>query len=160
MSVTCSRVFQKARDWGANVEPTPKKQEYPRLESHTKDKDGTWHSLSLYVDKTNQPMGRFVVENKAKGISEKHDLHYQLNGRVLQSNVQRGSGKQTIIVIKPNDNHLKSSIFNGKSLMPVIENSLLKPNKTMQERGDKDRTVQFLQQHLNINPVQQKGLTR
>lgn len=146
------------RAWGADVEPTPKKIEYPRLESHTKDKEGTWHSLSLYVDKTNTPMGRFVVENKVKGISEKHDLQYQLNGKVLQANVQRDSGKQTIIVIKTNDNHLKNSIFNDK--MPVIENGLLKPNKTMQERGLKDRTVQFLQQKLNINPVQQKGLNR
>lgn len=166
------------RAWGADVEPTPKKIEYPRLESHTKDKDGTWHSLSLYVDKTNQPMGRFVVENKVKGISEKHDLQYQLNGKVLQANVQRDSGKQMIIVIKPNDNQLKSSVFNGKapvsvngysrnqtsagfaSLMPVVENSLLKPNKTMQERGSKDRTVQFLQKNFNVNPVQQKGLNR
>ncbi|MBU2831885.1 hypothetical protein [Acidithiobacillus ferriphilus] len=148
-----------------------KKQEYPRMESHMKGPDGTWHSTTFYVDKEGHPRGGVAVENREQGIIEKHSVTFSekvsgKNGeKFLSTKVDRENGKTLYINIMPHEkdgNRWLSASYaerdpskeRGQQLAPITgKGGDLKPNATLLEKADKDRTAQYSRETLRVDPV-------
>ncbi len=152
---------------------TPRKPEYPRMESHLKDQEGTWHSVSLYVDKENQPRGMISIENKAQGIAEKYPVEFaervsqKTSERFLTAKVDRAAdskplhvnlmpftGRDEVRGMRATFAERDVSLPKSQQFTPVGDGSaLMKPNAALLQQAEKDRTAAFLRDKLNVDPV-------
>jgi hypothetical protein len=152
--------------------PEAKKQEYPRLEAHLKSPDKTWHSASLYQDGEGHPRGSVAIENREKGVQEKHLVVYaekisDKNGeKFLSAKIDRENGKQLFVTIMPHEkdgNRWLAASFaerdrekeKGHQLTPITgKGGELKPNAALLEKVDMDRTAKYVRETFKVDPVQ------
>ncbi|MGK9452463.1 hypothetical protein ACSSZE_14595 [Acidithiobacillus caldus] len=142
----------------------------PRLESHMQTQEGNWHSASLYVDQEGKPKGTLIVENKEAGIREVHSVEYKereskAGNPMLSASVTREDGSKLYVNIVPSENQhtgerYLSAMFAEKT--PDMEKAQtiegrggsLKPNDTMLKQGEQNRTVQYVQNRFEVNPLE------
>ena len=146
------------------------RQEYPRLESHMQTPEGTWHSVGLYVDQEGKPNGTIAIQNKEQGIDERHKVSFyerdsQAGNHMLAASVTREDGSKLYVNIVPGENSYTGEKFltsrfaekaAGAEQVQQIEGKggSLKPNDAMIKLGDQDRTVQFVQEKLGVNALE------
>jgi hypothetical protein len=151
--------------------PEAKKQEFPRLEAHLKSPDKTWHSASLYQDREGHPRGSVAIENREKGVQEKHLVVYtekvsDKNGeKFLSAKIDREDGKQLFVTIMPqekNGNRWLAASFaerdrekeKGHQLTPVVgKDGEMKPNAALLENVEVDRTAKYVRETFKVDPV-------
>ena len=151
-----------------------KKQEYPRMEAHVKTPEGTWHSVGMYVDKEGQARGIIAVENKERGIAEKHSVQFaekvseKTGEKFLSAKVDRENGKTLYLNIMPHENEKDGERWlsaqfaerdpnkeRGQQLSAIEgKGGDMKPNAALLEKADKDRTAQYVRETLKVDPVQ------
>jgi hypothetical protein len=149
-----------------------KKQEYPRLEAHLKAPDKTWHSASLYQDREGHPRGSVAIENREKGVQEKHLVVYtekvseKTGEKFLSAKIDREDGKQLFVTIMPHEKNgerwLAASFAErdrekekGHQLTPITgKGGELKPNAALLEKADVDRTAKYVRETFKVDPVQ------
>ena len=147
------------------------KQQYPKMEGHMQTKEGTWHSVSLYVDKEGQPRGSVAVENRAQGLTERflpkfeERVSEKTGEKFLTAKVDRADGKTLYVNLMPhekgNDRRLSASFAErdpakekGQQLTAVEgKGGDMKPNQALLEKADQDRTAAYLRETLKIDPV-------
>lgn len=152
------------------VQP-PEKRQYPRLEGHLRTKDGTWHSVSLYVDKEGQPRGLLAVENREQGIAEKAPLIFsekqseKTGERFLAARMDRVDGSTLYVHLMPHGKDGErwlSASFAERDPTKEKDRQLsgiegkgggMKPNPALLDAVETDRTAQYLRDTLKIDPV-------
>jgi len=148
------------------------KRQYPKMEGRMKTPDGTWHSVSLYVDGEGRPRGSVAVENKAQGLTERFFPNFEervsekTGERFLTAKMDRTDGKTLYANLMPHekdggDRWLSASFAErdpalprGQQLTPIAgKGGDLKPNQALLDKADKDRTAAYLREKLKIDPV-------
>jgi len=142
------------------------KQEYPRLEGHQKDEQGTWRSVGLYVDQDNKPRGVLAVENKEQNVKERHSVAFvertsKSGIPMLSAMVEREDGSKLYANVLPHENRTTGEKFLSASFgerdpqgtFRQIEGQGggLKPNEAMRQLGDQDRTAQLVREKLGVD---------
>lgn len=156
------------------------KQEYPRLEGHQKDEQGTWHSVGLYVDQDGKPRGVLAVENKEQSVKERHSVAFvertsKSGIPMLSAMAEREDGSKLYVNILPHENRATGEKFLSASFgerdpqgtFRQIEGQGggLKPNESMKQLGDQDRSVQMAREKFGVDVLartkeQAQGLER
>lgn len=154
-------IEQRLKEQG--IAPT---QALPRLEAHHKDPEGTWRSVGLYVDQHGQARGVLVVENKERGVKERHSVEFAERTSksgipMLSAAVTREDGSKLYVNILPNENRTTGEKFvsaafgerNPEGSFRQIEGQGggLKPNEALLQLGEKDRTVQLVREKLGVD---------
>lgn len=150
-----------------NMEKKP--QQYPRLEGHLKEPDGTWRHVGFYVDKDNQPRAVVSIENKDTGLQEKHSMTFkekvseQTQKPFLVGSAERENGKKLFVTIHAAEKDQDKWVFahfaekSGQDWQQVPgRGGTLKQNEAM-KRLDTDRTSDFIKDKLGVDV---KGLQR
>ena len=141
------------------------KQMLPRLEGHQKDEPGTWRSVGLYVDQHGKPRGVLVVENREQDLKERHSIEFAERTSksgipMLAASVTREDGSKLYVNVLPHENRTTGEKFLSASFgerdpqgaFRQIEGrgGGLKPNEALLQVGEKDRTVQLVQDKLGV----------
>lgn len=152
------------------VQP-PEKRQYPRMEGHLRTKDGTWRSVSLYVDKEGQPRGLLAVENRERGIAEKAPLIFsekqseKTGERFLAAKMDRVDGSTLYVHLMPHGKDGErwlSASFAERDPTKEKDQQLsaiegkgggMKPNPALLDTVETDRTAAYLRNTLKIDPV-------
>ncbi|MGC9215802.1 hypothetical protein [Acidithiobacillus sp.] len=144
------------------VAPT---QRFPRLEGHQHDEQGTWRSVGLYVDQEGKPRGVLAVENREQNLKERHSIEFAERTSksgipMLAASVTREDGSKLYVNVLPHENRTTGEKFLSASFgerdpqgaFRQIEGrgGGLKPNEAMLQVGEKDRTVQLVQDKLGV----------
>jgi hypothetical protein len=147
------------------------KQQYPKMEGHMQTKEGTWHSVSLYMDKEGQPRGSVAVENRAQGLAERflpkfeERVSEKTGEKFLTAKMDRADGKTLYVNLMPHekagDRWLSSSFAErdpakekGQQLTGIEgKGGDMKPNQALLDKANKDRTATYLRETLKIDPV-------
>jgi len=147
------------------------RQELPRMEAHLKSEQGPWHSVGVYVDQEGKARGSLRINDQEQGIDERHKLEFrertsQSGIPMLAASVTRDDGSKLYVNILPGENgqtgeKFLSATFGEKGPEQGAEfqriegkGGSLKPNEAMLKLGDKDRTVQFVQEKLGVNVLE------
>ncbi len=150
-----------------------KKQQYPKMEGNMKTPDGTWHSVSLYVDEKGKPRGSVAVENRAQGPTERflptfeERVSERTREKFLTAKMDRMNGKTLYVNLMPHekddgsDRRLSASFAERDPSLPREQQLTtitgkggdLKPNLALLEKADQDRTATYLREKLKIDPV-------
>ncbi|MBU2774493.1 hypothetical protein HMI48_11630 [Acidithiobacillus ferrooxidans] len=144
------------------VAPT---QRFPRLEGHQQDEQGTWRSVGLYVDQEGKPRGVLAVENREQNLKERHSIEFAERTSksgipMLAASVTREDGSKLYVNVLPHENRTTGEKFLSASFgerdpqgaFRQIEGrgGGLKPNEALLQVGEKDRTVQLVQDKLGV----------
>ena len=149
------------------------KRQYPKMEGNMKTPDGTWHSVSLYVDEKGQPRGSVAVENRSQGLTERFLPKFaertaeKTGEKFLTAKMDRMDGKTLYVNLMPHgkdgggDRWLSASFAErdpskerGQQLTAIEgKGGELKPNQALLDKADKDRTAAYLREKLKIDPV-------
>ncbi len=147
------------------------KREYPRMEAHLKDPEGTWHSVSMYVDKENKARGVLSVENREHGIAEKHSVTFtervseKTGEKFLSAKVAREDGTTLYANLTPHEKNGErwvSASFaerdpskeKGQQLAPIAgTGGTLKPNQALMDKAKTDRTAQYVRENFKVDPA-------
>lgn len=144
------------------VAPT---QRFPRLEGHQQDEQGTWRSVGLYADQEGKPRGVLAVENREQNLKERHSIEFAERTSksgipMLAASVTREDGSKLYVNVLPHENRTTGEKFLSASFgerdpqgaFRQIEGrgGGLKPNEALLQVGEKDRTVQLVQDKLGV----------
>lgn len=147
------------------------KREYPRMEAHLKDPEGTWHSVSMYVDKENKARGVLSVENREHGIAEKHSVTFtervseKTGEKFLSAKAEREDGTTLYANLTPHEKNGErwvSASFaerdpskeKGQQLAPIAgTGGTLKPNQALMDKAKTDRTAQYVRENFKVDPA-------
>lgn len=148
------------------VEQTAKMQQYPRLDGHLKEPDGTWRSVGFYVDKDNQPRAVVAIENKETGLKEKMSMQFaekqsEKTGKAyLVGHAERADGSTVFVSVMPQekgeDKWLSTSFSEKRGQEWAVIKGVggtLKPNKALQDLGNdrNERTTTFIKDKLGVD---------
>lgn len=141
-------------------------QQYPRLDGHMKEPDGTWRSVGFYVDKDHQPRAVVAIENKETGLKEKLSMQFaekrsEKTGKAyLVGHAERADGTTMFVSVMPQEkgeNKWLSTSFSEKrgQEWAAIKGvgGTLKPNKALQDLGSdrNERTTTFIKDKLGVD---------
>ncbi len=147
------------------------RREYPRLDAHLKEPDGTWRSVGFYVDKENQPRGVVAIENKETGVKERFPIQFAerqsertgkpyLVGAASRAGAADGAdGAALFVSIMPhekgNEQWLSATFSEkrGQELTSIEgKGGSLKPNAEMQKATpEKDNTLKFVKEKMGVD---------
>lgn len=152
-------VYQRSETMEKDIEP----KQYPRLDGHLKEPDGTWRSVGFYVDKDNQPRAVVAIENKDAGLLEKHSMTFkekvseQTKKPFLVGSAERENGTKLFVTIHRAEKGPDQWVYanfaekTGQDWQQIKgRGGTLKPNKALQDRGD-DRTTNFIKDKLGVD---------
>ncbi len=148
---------------------TEAKKQYPRMEGHLQTKEGTWHSVSMFVDKEGQAHGAVVVDNKALGIIEKVPVDFEervsqkTGEKFLSTKLEQTNGTTLHVNLMPHEKDgerwLSASFAQhdpakekGKQLTGIEgKGGGMKPNAALLEK--ENPTAKYLRETLKVDPV-------
>ncbi len=141
-------------------------QQAPRLEGHQKDEHGTWRSVGLYVDQEGKPRGVLAVENQEQSVKERHSVAFvertsKSGIPMLSAMAEREDGSKLYVNVLPHENRTTGEKFLSASFgkrdpqgaFHQIEGQGggLKPNESMKQLGEQDRTAQLVREKLGVD---------
>lgn len=164
------------------AEQKTQKQDYPRLDAHLKEPDGTWRSVGFFfVDKENQPRGVVAIENKETGLKERLPIQFtekpyeHRDGTYLMGKVERADGSLLFVGLMPREvgkEQWINTTFTEKRGDDWVgidgKGGTLKPNAAMKaltpEAAEKDSTLRYVKDKLGVDilrvqePAKSKGI--
>ncbi len=157
------------------------RQDYPRLDAHLKEPDGTWRSVGFFVDKENQPRGVVAIENKETGLKERLPIQFDERpyehraGTYLMGKVERADGSLLFVGLMPREvgrEQWINTTFSEKRGQEWAaidgKGGTLKPNAAMKaltpEAAEQDSTLRYVKDKLGVDvlrvqePAKSKGI--
>ncbi|MHB1630995.1 MAG: toprim domain-containing protein [Acidithiobacillus sp.] len=155
--------------------PDKEKRQYPRMESALKAHDGTWYTAGVYADKDGQLMATVRINHQETGLDEHHRVSFEeregsSSGRYYSAKIEREDKPSVFMnvqapTMKEGDIRIARTDFtefhpeeedkNKRFDRIQGQGGWLKPNEAMLAKGDKDHTMQFMREKLNVDPVKQ-----
>jgi len=154
--------------------PNKEKRQYPRMESALKAQDGTWYTAGVYADKDGQLKATVRINHQETGLDEHHKVSFEERegnvGRYYSATIEREDKPSVFMnvqapTMKEGDIRIARTDFtefhpeeedkNKRFDRIQGQGGWLKPNEAMLAKGDKDHTMQFMREKLNVDPVKQ-----
>lgn len=151
------------------------KRQYPRMESALKAQDGTWYTAGVYADKDGQLKATVRINHQETGLDEHHKVSFEeregsSSGRYYSAKIEREDKPSVFMNVQAptmKDGDIRIARTDFTEFHPEEEDKnkrfdriqgqggWLKPNDAMLAKGDKDHTMQFMREKLNVDPVKQ-----